>query len=332
MVRFVVKRVLLAVLTLFVISVVTFLLFFAVPTNAAEVMCGEAKACDAAKIAQIERRLGLDQPIQDQYANYMKGIFVGRTYGAGAPDALRCDAPCLGYSFFYNDPVRDVLARTLPVTVSIVLGALAVQLVGGVTIGMISALRQGTVFDRLAVGTSLVGASMQIYFLGYLLMIIFVYQAGVLPNPGYRPFLDNPLAWAGGLILPWVTLGFINSAVYARLSRAQMLETLSEDFVRTARAKGLAKRDVYLRHALRAAITPVVTIAGLDFGTALGGTVITETVFGLNGLGKSAVRAVEQLDMPVVMATVLLAAVFIILMNIVVDMLYAVIDPRVKIG
>jgi peptide/nickel transport system permease protein len=207
-----------------------------------------------------------------------------------------------------------------------------VQLLGGVTIGMISALRRGTVFDRAAVGTSLVGASMQIYFLGYLLLIILVYQSGLLPNPGYRPFLENPIAWAGGLVLPWLTLGFINSAVYARLSRAQMLETLSEDFVRTARAKGLPKRTVYIRHALRAAITPVVTIAGLDFGTALGGTVITETVFGLNGLGRAAVNAVNQLDTPVVMATVLLAAVFIVVMNIVVDLLYAVIDPRVRLS
>jgi peptide/nickel transport system permease protein len=330
--RYVVKRLLLALLTLSVISVITFTLFFAVPTNAAEVMCGEAKACSAQKIATIERRLGLDQPIHVQYSEYMKGIFVGRTFSDRGIDPEQCPAPCLGYSFFYDDPVTEVLGRTLPVTVSIVIGALLVQLLGGVTIGMISALRRGTVFDRAAVGTSLVGASMQIYFLGYLLLIILVYQSGLLPNPGYRPFLESPLAWAGGLILPWLTLGFINSAVYARLSRAQMLETLSEDFVRTARAKGLPKRTVYIRHALRAAITPVVTIAGLDFGTALGGTVITETVFGLNGLGRAAVNAVNQLDTPVVMATVLLAAVFIVVMNIVVDLLYAVIDPRVRLG
>jgi peptide/nickel transport system permease protein len=331
MIRFLVKRVLISVLTLLVISVVTFLLFFAVPANPAEMMCGEAKACSSDRIAAIEQRLGLNQPITTQYAEYIKGIFVGRTFGTGA-DRRSCPAPCLGFSFRYEDPVTDILGRTLPVTVSVVLGATVVQLLGGVSIGMVSALRRGTVFDRIAVGTSLLGASMQIFFLGYLLMIIFVYQLKILPNPGYTPFLHNPLAWAGGLVLPWFTLGFINSAIYARLSRAQMLETLSEDFVRTARAKGLPKRTVYVKHALRAAITPIITIAGLDLGTALGGTVITETVFGIRGLGKTAVDAVEQLDMPIVMATVLLAAVFIIAMNIVVDFLYAVIDPRVRLS
>jgi peptide/nickel transport system permease protein len=331
MLRFLLKRILISVVTLFVISVLTFLLFFAVPANPAEMMCGDGKSCSAEKIALIEKRLELDKPITTQYADYMKGLVLGRTFGSG-PDRRACPAPCLGFSFHYNDPVTDILGRTLPVTISVVIGATLVQLLGGVTIGMISALRRGTVFDKLAVGTSLVGASMQIFFLGYLLMIIFVYQLKILPNPGYTPFLDNPLAWFGGLLLPWLTLGFINSAVYARLSRAQMLETLSEDFVRTARAKGLPKRTVYVKHALRAAITPIVTIAGLDFGTALGGTVITETVFGIRGLGKTAVEAVTNLDMPIMMATVLLAAVFIVAMNIVVDLLYAVIDPRVRLG
>jgi peptide/nickel transport system permease protein len=329
--RYVVKRVLIAVATLFVISVATFLLFFAVPANPAEMMCGDAKSCSAEKIQIVERRLQLDRPLPVQYADYMKGIVAGRVIGTGA-DARPCPAPCLGYSFRYNERVSSILGRTLPVTVSVVVGATLVQLLGGVTIGIVSALRRGTVVDKVAVGTSLVGASMQIFFLGYLLMIIFVYQLRLLPNPGYTPLLANPLAWAGGLVLPWLTLGFINSAVYARLSRAQMLETLSEDYVRTARAKGLTRRRVHLKHALRAAITPIITIAGLDFGTALSGTVITETVFGVRGLGKTAVDAVEKLDMPIVMALVLLAAIFIIAMNIIVDLLYAVIDPRVRLG
>jgi peptide/nickel transport system permease protein len=326
-VRFVLRRLLLSALTLFAVSVLTFLLFFAVPRSPAEMMCGEGKSCSAAKIELITRRLHLDDPIQRQYADYMLGIVAGRDVGD-----RHCAAPCLGFSFHYDQPVTEIISRRLPVTVSIVVGATAVQLLGGITIGMISALRRGTLFDRVAVGTSLAGASMQIYFLGYLLMVLLVYTLQVLPNPGYRPLLADPLGWAGGLLLPWLTLGFINSAIYARLCRAQMLETLGEDFVRTARAKGAPKRTVYLRHALRAAITPIVTIAGLDFGTALGGTVITETVFGINGLGKTAISAVEDLDMPIVMATVLLAALFIVVTNIGVDMVYAVIDPRVRLS
>ena len=329
MVRYLIKRVLLAVLTMFAVSVVTFLLFFAVPTSPAQVMCG--KQCDAHSIHQTEVRLGLNEPRVVQYGQFVKGIVAGRVYGSGDL-ALKCPAPCLGYSFRTGEPVTSILKRTVPVTASIVVGALLIQVLLGVGLGMLSALRRGTAFDKASVGVSLVGASMQIYFLGPVLLLIFVYTLHWLPNPGYTSPFQDPWAWFTQLLLPWVTLGFLNSAIYARLSRAQMLETLSEDFVRTARAKGLPKRKVYARHALRAAITPIITIAGLDLGTALGGAVITETVFGVNGLGRTAVQAVTDLNLPVVMATVLLAAVFIIIMNIIVDVLYSAIDPRVRLS
>jgi peptide/nickel transport system permease protein len=215
---------------------------------------------------------------------------------------------------------------------SIVFGSAVIWLLIGISLGMISALRRGTIFDKMAIGVSLVGASMQVYFFGLILLYILVYTTGLLPFPNYTPLTENPFKWAVGLLLPWLTLGFLNSALYARLSRAQMLETLSEDYVRTARAKGLPLRKVYTRHALRAAITPIVTIAGLDIGTALGGTFITETIFGLQGLGKATVEAVQFLNLPVVLATVLLAAVFIVIANIIVDVLYAFIDPRVRLS
>jgi peptide/nickel transport system permease protein len=329
MVRFVIRRLLLAVTTLFAISIITFLLFFAVPSSPANVMCG--KNCSPEQIAQTEQRLGIDRPLAEQYGAFVKGIFVGRTYGSG--DFVReCPAPCLGYSFRNDELVTDTIKRTLPVTVSIVVGAAVLWLVIGVSLGMASALRQGTVFDRVAIGISLTGASLQVYFFGLVLLLVFVYSTGLLPAPSYTPITENPAKWASGLILPWITLGFLNSALYARLSRAQMLETLSEDFVRTARAKGLAKRKVYTRHALRAAITPIITIAGLDIGASLGGTVITESIFGLQGLGRVSVQAVEDLNLPIVLATVLLAATFIVAMNIIVDMLYAVVDPRVRLS
>lgn len=329
MVRFVIRRLLLAVTTLFAISIITFLLFFAVPSSPATVMCG--KNCNPTQIAQVEHRLGLDQPLVDQYGTFVKGIFAGRTIGEG-DFARTCPAPCLGYSFRTDEPVLDIIKRTLPVTVSIVIGSAVLWLLIGVSLGMASALKKGTIFDRMAIGTSLVGASLQVYFFGLVLLLVFVYSTGWLTAPSYTPFTENPAKWAYGLILPWITLGFLNSALYARLSRAQMLETLSEDFVRTARAKGLPKTKVYTRHALRAAITPIVTIAGLDIGAALGGTVITETIFGLQGLGKASVQAVEDLNLPIVLATVLIAATFIVAMNIIVDLLYAVIDPRVRLG
>ncbi|HET6483089.1 MAG TPA: ABC transporter permease [Actinoplanes sp.] len=329
MVRFVIRRLLLAVTTLFAISVITFLLFFAVPSSPATVMCG--KQCSPEQIAQTEHRLGIDKPIVEQYGTFVKGIFVGRVIGEG--DFIReCPAPCLGYSFRTDEPVTDILGRTIPVTVSIVFGAAVMWLVIGVSLGMTSALKRGTVFDRFAIGVSLVGASLQVYFFGLVLLLVFVYSTGLLPTPSYTPFTENPGKWALGLLLPWITLGFLNSALYARLSRAQMLETLSEDYVRTARAKGLTKRKVYIRHALRAAITPIITIAGLDIGASLGGTVITESIFGLQGLGRTAVKAVGDLNLPIVLATVLVAAAFIVFANIIVDMLYAVVDPRVRLG
>jgi peptide/nickel transport system permease protein len=329
MLRFIIRRLLLAVTTLFAISIITFLLFFAVPSSPAQVMCG--KNCSPEQVAATEHRLGIDRPLTVQYGVFIKGIFVGRTIGSG--DFVRqCPAPCLGYSFRTDEPVTDVLKRTVPVTMSIVVGAAVMWLLIGVTLGMTSALRRGTLFDRVAIGLSLVGASLQVYFFGLVLLLVFVYGTGLLPAPSYTPLTQNPARWALGLLLPWITLGFLNAALYARLSRAQMLETLSEDFVRTARAKGLPKRTVYIRHALRAAITPLVTIAGLDIGASLGGTVITESIFGLQGLGRVSVQAVNDLNLPIVLATVLLAAFFIVITNIVVDVLYAVIDPRVRLS
>lgn len=329
MLRFLIKRVFLAATTLILVSIVTFLLFFAVPSSPAYVLCG--KNCSPERIAQVDKSLGLDRPHYQQYADFVKGVFVGRTI-VDATTVRECPAPCLGYSFRGREPVTDLMKRAFPVTFSIVGGAMTIYLIVGIGLGMISALKKGTAFDRGAIALSLGFASTQIYTLGFVLMLILVYGLGVLPNPSYTPINQDPLAWAGGLLLPWITLGLINSAMYARLSRAQMVETLSEDFVRTARAKGLPNRTVNGRHAFRAAITPMVTIAGLDLGAQLGGVFITETVFSLNGIGREAVQAVGELNLPVVMATVLISAFFIVTINVIVDMLYAVIDPRVRLG
>jgi peptide/nickel transport system permease protein len=326
--RFLIKRLLSAVLTLFAVSVLSFLMFFALPSDPVTGMC--PKNCNPERLERVRQELGLRDPKVEQYAAYMKGIFVGRDLGSA--QGGRCDAPCLGYSYVNSEAVTDTLARVLPVTLNIVIPAAILWLALGVGLGMISALKRGTWVDRLAIGFSLTGASLQLYFTGAVLLIVFVYQLKILPTPHYTSILDSPVDWAKGLVLAWVALAFLFSAIYARLARAQMLETLSEDFVRTARAKGLVKRKVYGRHALRAAITPLVTIAGLDVGAALGGTVITETTFGIQGLGRTAVYAVRGGDLPMIMATVLIAAVFVVLANVVVDLLYAAIDPRVRLG
>jgi peptide/nickel transport system permease protein len=330
MLRFFVKRALLAVLTLFAISVTVFALFFLGPADPASSMCG-SKACTAAQHERIVKSLELDKSSVTQYASYMRGIFVGREIGSGS-EKIDCPAPCLGINFRTFEPVTDIIKRTLPVTLSIVLGAAVVYVLFGTGLGMISAIWRGSIFDRLAASTALTFASTQIFFLGSLILLLLVYWTGWLPRPQYISPLEDPLGWIGGMLTPWIALGLINSAQYSRFSRAQMIETLGEDFVRTARAKGLGMRAVYFRHALRAAITPIVTIAGLDIGGQLGGVAITETTFSLQGMGKTALGAVVAQNLPVVMAIVLFGAVFIVASNIVVDMLYAVIDPRVKLG
>jgi peptide/nickel transport system permease protein len=329
MLRFIVKRLLLAILTLWAISAITFVLFFIVPSNPAYAMCG--KNCTPDLVAKTQHALGLDVSKWQQYVAYNKGLVLGRDYDTGSiPE--HCPAPCLGFSFRTHEPVLSIVGRALPVTISIVAGGAVLWLSIGIGLGMLSALRRGTVFDKTAIGFSLLGASMPVYFFGLIMLNIFVYTLKILPYPTYTPLFSNPAKWAYGLLLPWITLGFLNSAIYARLSRAQMLETLSEDFVRTARAVGLPTRTVYLRHAFRAAITPLVTIAGLDIGLALGGAVITESIFHILGMGYQAVLAVGDLNLPVVMATVLIAAFFIVASNLIVDTLYAVIDPRVKLA
>jgi peptide/nickel transport system permease protein len=328
MARYVLKRALLGVSVLFAVSVLSFLMFFALPRDPVTGMC--PKNCNADRLERVRTELGLNDPKIEQYANYMKGIFTGRDLGSA--QGGHCDAPCLGYSYVNSEAVSDTFARVVPVTLSIVIPAAVLWLALGVGLGMISALRRGSVLDRVSIGFSLTFASLQLYFVGAVLLLVFVYQLRVLPNPGYTSLLDNPWEWARGLVLAWVTLALLFSAIYARLSRAQMLETLSEDFIRTARAKGLTQSTVVGKHALRAAVTPIVTVAGLDVGAALGGTVITETTFGIQGLGRTAVEAVRQGDLPTIMATVLIAALFVVVANIVVDVLYAVIDPRVRLS
>jgi peptide/nickel transport system permease protein len=327
MVRYLVKRLLSATLTLIAVSMVSFLMFFALPRDPVMGMC--PKNCNAERLERVRLELGLNDPKHEQYLGYMKGIFTGRDLGSS--QGGRCDAPCLGYSYVNSEAVTDTFGRVLPVTLSIVIPAAILWLLLGVGLGVVSALRRGGTLDRVAIGFSLTGASMQLYFVGAVLQIIFIYNLKILPVPRYTPLLENPLEWASGLVLAWWALAFLFSAIYARLSRAQMLETLSEDFIRTARAQGQPKSKVYGRHALRAAITPIVTIAGLDVGGALGGTVITETTFGIQGLGRTAVDAVRSGDLPTIMATVLISAAFIVVANIVVDLLYAAIDPRVRL-
>jgi peptide/nickel transport system permease protein len=280
-------------------------------------------------IVQMEAKLGLNEPLQVQYWHFLSGIVAGAQYNVG-PSQTYCPPPCFGYSFRSQQPVWPQLMSALPVTLSLAIGAAVLWLVGGVSIGVLSALRRGSFFDRFSMAVALAGVSLPIFFTGLISLELFSYNWQIFPNVQFVAFTTNPLLWARNLVLPWVTLAFLYAALYARLTRAGMLETMGEDFVRTARAKGLPERTVVVRHGLRAALTPILTIFGMDLGLLLGGAVLTETTFSLPGLGQFTILAIQNQDFPEIMGVVLLAAFFIVLANALVDILYAVVDPRVR--
>lgn len=334
MARYVIRRLLGAGLVIVVVSIVTFGIFQVTPvlTGASPAYLYVGKVANPAQVAAVEERLGLDKPIVEQYVTYMTGIVTGRTFTDGTQE-VECPAPCFGYSFRLNTPVWELMIDRFPVTLSLAIGASILWLIVGLGIGILSALRRGSFFDRFAMIIALAGVSLPIYFTGLLLLYIFSYGPPALrwfPNVTFVPFSENPAEWARNLVLPWVSLAFLYAALYARLTRANMLETMSEDYIRTATAKGLPRRKVIGKHALRAALTPIVTIFALDIGALLGGAILTETTFSLPGLGRLAVDAIRSQDLPIIMGVTIFAAIFIVLANVVVDVLYGVIDPRVR--
>ncbi len=320
MVRFLIRRVLTGALVVWMISVIVFAIFFIAPHNVAQLLLGRFAGQNRQLVQTVTRELGLNKPILAQYGHFISRLVHGD----------------LGYSYYSHEPVTTLIARALPVTASLAIGAAIIWVIAGVMIGVLSATKPRTMVDRGATLFALFGLSFPTFVLGLLLLYFLFYRlhvAGIdwFPGGGYVPFTQNPAQWAQHLILPWITLAVASMAVYVRLTRGQMLEVLGEDYIRTARAKGLTSRRVTYRHGLRAALAPIVTQFGIDVATLLGGAIVTEQVFGLNGVGRMSVQAVTNQDQPVIIAVVLLAAVFVVVANIVVDILYAVLDPRVRL-
>jgi peptide/nickel transport system permease protein len=285
MIRYIIRRLMGAVVVTVLVSIVTFLIFQIGPTitkvSPAYYYVGKVPP-DAAGIKALEHRFGFDLPI------------------------------------------------TLPVTISLAVGAAVLWLIGGLAVGTISALRKGSIFDRVGMTLALAAVSLPIFFTGPLLLLLFNYKLHWLTNLNYVGITQDPVQWLKTMILPWIALAFLFAALYARLTRANMLETMSEDYIRTARAKGLSRRKVVIKHGLRAALTPIVTIFGIDFASLIGTTVITETVFNLRGLGKLSIQAIQSQDLPIILGVTIVAAIAVVLANVVVDILYTVVDPRVS--
>jgi peptide/nickel transport system permease protein len=312
--------------TLFVISVITYAIFYLLPSNPALLSCG--RPCTPQRLAEASAFMGYDKPWATQYLDFLGGIVAGRHFGSGAA-AVDCAAPCFGYSFRLNASVTHLIVERAPVTFSIAIGAALIWLVIGVAAGVVAAVRRGTVVDRAAMAFATVGVSSPPYLLGLLGILLFGFTLNVVPVGGYVPLTENPLYWAWHLVLPWCVLALISAAVYARLTRGQMLEVLDEDYIRTARAKGLRERRVIGRHGLRNVLIPVITVFGLDLGTLLGGAVISERVFSMPGLGALLLDAVSSSDLPLIVGVTLFSAVLVIFANFVVDMVYSLLDPRV---
>jgi peptide/nickel transport system permease protein len=319
--RFLIRRVLQGLFVMWLMTVTVFLIFFVGPGpgSVARVLAG--RNATAIQVAAVAHRLLLDRPIYVQYGHFIWLLLHGN----------------LGYDYYHSQSVNSVLKAAFPITLSLVLGAAVLWLAMGLASGIVSAVKTRSLWDRSFTTLALTFYSMPTFVLGLLLILGLYYEftihhIDVFPAPGtWVPLTSNPFKWAQALILPWLTLALVSAATYTRLTRGSMLDVFGEDYIRTARSKGMSERRLVLRHNLRAALTPVVTQFGLDVGVLIGGAVLTETVFGLPGIGFTAVRAINQQDLPVVIGVVIVASAGVIVANLIVDIFYAVLDPRVRL-
>jgi peptide/nickel transport system permease protein len=318
--RYIVRRLIWVVFVLLVITFISYMIFFVMPsTDPAVIFAGRQPTPEL--VAEVRHQFGLDHPWPVQYALFVKRIFLGDQYGW----------PGLGFSFNTRSPLKPIIFGRLLVTLQLALGAAVVWLLVGIPIGILSALKPRSVFDRLAMGFALFGVSAPVFFLGPLFLYLFWFKLGVLPGSGYYAIgVYGVWPWFSHFIMPWIVLALLYAAFYARMTRANLIETMGQDYIRTARAKGLSERTVVLKHGLRASLTPVVTMFGLDLGGLLGGAFITETVFNLPGLGAYAIKSVGSGDLYAILDITIIAGFFITFMNLIVDVLYAFLDPRVR--
>jgi peptide/nickel transport system permease protein len=319
MLRFLARRIVFGIVVLWFVATVVFAMYFVAPNNVARTLAG--REASPATVAAINHNLGLDRPILAQY-----GSFLGK--------ALRGD---LGYSYTNSEPVTTLISQALPVTASLVVGGAAIWLLVGLTSGVLAATRPRSLLDRTTTGFALFFYSMPTFLLGEALLLVLFFRLHLLhidifPGAGYVPLTQNPVQWARYLILPWLTIALVTAATYTRLTRSSMLDVLSEDYIRTARSKGIRESRVIVRHGLRAGLTPMVTQFGIDVGTLLGGAIVTENVFGLPGLGELAINSLTKQDLPTIIGLVLLASAFVVVANIIVDIFYSLLDPRVRLA
>ncbi|MGW3915226.1 ABC transporter permease [Streptomyces sp. NPDC005070] len=326
---FVLRRTLATAVTLLAISVIVYVVFYATPGNVAQITCGPR--CSPLQVHQVAQQLHLDDPLYVRYWHFLEGLLAGQDYSTGT-SVQHCPAPCLGLSYQTDQQVTRLILTKLPVSLSLVFGAMVVWLVLGVGTGVLSAWRRGRLSERVLTGLTLAGTATPVFVIGLILMIVVCGQLELLPFPQYVNFSDDPEQWAWNLVLPWLSLALVEAAAFARLTRASMLETLAEDHIRTFRAYGVGERSIIGRHAVRGALASIIALNANTFGSAVGGAVLTETLFGLPGIGQELVHAVNVVDLPVVVGMVLVIGFFVVIANAVADVLYAVADRRVVLA
>jgi peptide/nickel transport system permease protein len=316
--RYIVRRLMWVVVVVLIITAFTFFIFFVMPpTDPAVQFAGKNPTPE--QIAEVRRQFGLDKPVWQQYTLFLKNVFTGDEYGW----------PGLGFSFVTRSPVKDQLFDRIWVTVSLALGAAVVWLAIGIPIGIISAIKRRSLIDRSSMLLALFFVSAPVFWLGLMALWLFWYKLHISPGTGYVPIGESFTDWLSHMIMPWIVLALLYAAFYARMTRGNLIETMGQDYIRTARVKGLSESRVILKHGVRASLTPVVTLIGLDLGALLGGAVITETVFNLQGIGQWAVNSTFQGDLPAVLAVTVVVALAVTLMNLIVDVVYAYLDPKV---
>lgn len=322
MFRYLVRRLLWAAVLFFAVTIVTYVIFFLVPANPARLAAGQSATPE--RVAEVERFLGLNEPVYVQYGNFLKRLILDGS---------------LGQSFVDRSSVNDEIFRAAPITASLVFGAMILVLVIALPIGILSALRPRSTLDRVAMTYVLIGISLPSFWIALVLSYLIGFRLGLTPIAGYCEVVSVPQAsncggfgdWAYHMVLPWFALAIVQAGVYVRFVRAEVMDTMTQDYVRTARAKGAPEARVMKDHILRNALLPVITILGMDIGLLLGGAIFIETVFGLNGLGGTAIRSISQFDLPVLQGVVIFGAGAIIVFTLIVDLLYAWVDPRIRL-
>lgn len=328
MLLYIAKRTLLAASVVLAVLVTTFILFFVGPNDPARAICGD-RNCTEERVQQITQSLGLDRPKTEQFKEYFTGLFVGRELDAGG-FTKECSAPCLGYSFRNDTEVKHEIFSRFPNTLALTAGAVVVFLAIGIPAGVFAAKRRGTYGDKAMVTATQVIGAVPYYIVALLFSLYFVTLNPILWDWQSRSSAGTA-RWLLGFVAPWIILGLVYATSYTRYTRASMIDTLSQDYIRTARSKGVSERTVTYKHGLRAALSPVATILGMDIAGLLAGTLITERIFGIDGIGRLSIQALEREDLPIIMGSVLVASTFVVVMNLLVDIAYSFIDPRVRL-